>query len=252
MPLMLTASGPQDVLIRASRQATQVAQIPVGIAPVAIETGVSAEDLEAGLQTKEDSGVAASLLASHVNADDPHGDRAYTDQVISELPPAGLPDEAWTEVEAPISDVFTGGMPAFLGTDGFSIIRWVRLGRIVFARWYWAWMPDGDQIGLPAVFLPAIGMPLPKMAPPGFAVPGGFGYAQAPAPTGFLMSVPPAITDLLGTGEPENASLIMVTQTELNPTGLESLFSSTNPVEWGDRIITYQGAIEYEALEAAS
>lgn len=48
----------------------------------------------------------------------------------------GVPDEAWTEVDVSglWTNLFTGGLPFFLGTNGTSVLRYTRIGRTVFVK----------------------------------------------------------------------------------------------------------------------
>lgn len=179
-------------------------------------------------------------------------------EVQSLIDAAVVPDAAWTQVDAPLADVFTGE-PVELGPDGFSFIRWTRVGRTVFARWFWMFDGTGDVPSLPALSFSATDLPVPQMPPPGLGVPGGYGYVTAQPHVdedeqtvpGFTFPAPPAIVDLTGAGDPANAALAMVTGADEVVFGFEPLLTGTSPQDWTGRAIGYQGAIAYEAAEAA-
>lgn len=172
----------------------------------------------------------------------------------------GIEDVAWTQVDdVPIFD-FVNGAPVDFGTDGFCLIRYTRIGRLVEARVYFMIAADADNPSGGAWGIPlntgALGgdpavqlLPAPYMPPAPLAVPGGFGYLSIPGQA--VRYAPTGLVDLLGTANPDSALILFLIDTSDAPTGLESLLGNGNPEDFDGVAVTYQGSLTYEAVEAA-
>lgn len=172
-------------------------------------------------------------------------------------PSSGVPDIEWQEVhDFPIIDLFAGGQPINMGTDGMTYIRWYRNGRHIIGKIWMLFTPDSSGYGnpgeslflIPSPFLPAI----PQLPPPNSAVPSGFGYLSLMSDfdnelVGSMSLAGPAIVDVGQTNDPAQLAMAFASPPKETPFGFEGLWGNGHPVELNGRLLTYQGAFDYEA-----
>lgn len=174
-----------------------------------------------------------------------------------DAPPSGAPDTEWQEInDFPIIDVFAGSGPINLGTGGMTKIRWYRNGRHIIGKIWMLIAPDSSGYGAPGeslLLIPSPSLPaLPKPAPPASAVPSGFGYLSLMPDfdnelVGSMSLCSPAIVDVGQTLDPEQLAMAFASPPKDTPFGYEALFGNGHPVTLNGRLLTYQGAFDYEA-----